>query len=628
MDFYSQQDQTKKRTRQLLVLFFVAMAAVVLLMNIAVSLVLFTNDFEWDWTVFWSVTVFVLAIIGLAILYKWNELRSGGAKIAESLGGTPLYPDTMDKKERILLNVVEEMAIASGITMPEVYILKKERGINAFAAGYSPADAVIGVTRGCLKQLNREQLQGVIAHEFSHILNGDMKLNMRMIILLYGIDFLGSSVFNLIYLGDDNESYSNEDSSSSFSGGRIIILIILLKVIGSIGVCFGNMIKASVCRQREFLADASAVQFTRNPNGLADALKIIGDYSRRGNVIYSSAHEAGHMFICNPIAESAWSFSIPTHPPLKERIKAIEPSWDGKTIPRKIAAYEEKELADEAALNQNNKGQKSVSIEKRNLAMAAFSSILLGQGVETLAGKYAFLAKIKDPLTASAVICTVLLDKNESIRELQLKTINEQAAKGTGLLVDKLYPQLNGVDPEVRMVLCEHSIAILRQMSESQFDQFMRVIKSLVRADNKIDLFEWCMYQTITHYLGRKFNRNEEASVSYKNINQVADEYDIILSTLIHNGHSDPETAERAFNRAASNSGSYRATLLDRSDCTIEEFNRAVDKIKGCSPMLKRKILSGLMRGATFDGRVDPTEKEIIVALSAVWNCPIPRVQK
>ena len=215
------------------------------------------------------ITGFVLICVGGASAYKYFALRSGGRAIVEMLGGVQIDPATQVLAERRLLNVVEEMSIAAGIPVPAVYRVD-EPGINAFAAGFGTDDAVIGVTAGTLEYLNREELQGVIGHEFSHVLNGDARLNLRLIALLNGILFLGI-VGRIVLRGSGNTGSKRESNALP-----LVALGIGLIVIGYAGTACGNLIKAAVSRQREFLADAASVQFTRNPHGIANALKKIG----------------------------------------------------------------------------------------------------------------------------------------------------------------------------------------------------------------------------------------------------------------------------------------------------------------------------------------------------------------
>ncbi|MFP6828296.1 MAG: M48 family metallopeptidase, partial [Gammaproteobacteria bacterium] len=291
MDFFTQQERARRATRTLVVLFLLAVALIVLAvtMVVAVGLRLYAdpdaaqsviNDESF---VAWvldngpllaSVAALTALFISLASLYRTATLSRGGAQVARMLGATEVTGETQDPLRQRLLNVVEEMAIASGVPVPDIFVLEEEQGINAFAAGLTPADAAVAVTRGALEKLNRAELQGVIAHEFSHILNGDMRLNLRLMGLSFGILILalmGRWVLHSMHF--TRRSRSNGGIAAAAGLGLSLVII------GYIGLFFGRLIKASVSRQREMLADASAVQFTRDSSGLADALKKIGGYT-------------------------------------------------------------------------------------------------------------------------------------------------------------------------------------------------------------------------------------------------------------------------------------------------------------------------------------------------------------
>ena len=348
MNFFEHQDLARKKTARLVVLFAIAVALILVAIYavsvLALGFVGFTeaargSGGEVSGPVFrvWDPIALLIAVgigtvlIGGGSLYKMSQLRAGGMAIAAELGGSLLTHNNADADGQRMLNVVEEMAIASGVPVPPVYLLDKEVGINAFAAGYAPEDAVIGVTRGAVHGLSREQLQGVIAHEFSHILSGDMRLNLRLVAVLHGILILGLTgaaiMRGMFYAGAGHRRSSRDNN-----GGGVMIAIFAiaaaLAAIGYIGTLFGNLIKSAVSRQREFLADASAVQFTRNPDGIAGALKVLGGAKRKGRLVSPNAPEASHMFFGDALSR-AMGGAMSTHPPLDKRIRRIDPSWDG-----------------------------------------------------------------------------------------------------------------------------------------------------------------------------------------------------------------------------------------------------------------------------------------------------------
>ncbi|MFQ5793071.1 MAG: M48 family metallopeptidase [Acidobacteriota bacterium] len=338
MDFFDHQDRAHRNTRWLVFYFVCAVILIICSVYVAVSAALFgfrerlhagAAFAPWDLDRFLWIATATLTIVAVGSLYKIYALSEGGEAVARWLGGRPIDPNTQVLKERQLLNVVEEMAISSGVPVPSVFLLE-ESGINAFAAGFAPADAVIGVTRGAMELLSRDELQGVMAHEFSHILNGDMRLNLRLMGVLNGI--LVIAVVGYMILRGGRFSSRRRDG-----GTAIVLLGVALLVIGWVGVFFGKLIKAAVSRQREFLADASAVQFTRNPDGIAGALKKIGGLVHGSRIDNARAEEASHFFFSDGAYRSLGQKPPPsrlqfmaTHPPLTDRIRRIDPSFDGK----------------------------------------------------------------------------------------------------------------------------------------------------------------------------------------------------------------------------------------------------------------------------------------------------------
>lgn len=327
MDFFAHQEQARKHTKLLVIYFVIAVLCIIGSVYIASLLIFFgaqTNQAPgvplaelvlWDPRLFLYVVLGTLGVVSIGSLYKTAALAKGGSAVAESLGGRLVDSDTSDPDERKLRNVVEEMAIAAGVPVPKIYVLDDEKKINAFAAGHTPDDAAIGVTRGCMTLLSREELQGVLGHEFSHILNGDMRLNLRVMGVIFGILCLAVIGRVLIY------------SRGGRGRNPMMFLGLALIVIGAIGMFFGRLIQAALSRQREFLADASSVQFTRNPAGLSRALQKIGGVGSQ--VESAHAGEASHMFFENGMGK-AFLGALATHPPLEERIRAIDPDWDGE----------------------------------------------------------------------------------------------------------------------------------------------------------------------------------------------------------------------------------------------------------------------------------------------------------
>ncbi|MFT7195079.1 MAG: Zn-dependent protease with chaperone function, partial [Rheinheimera aquimaris] len=466
-NFFSQQDLARRNTRILVLLFSLAVLLLLLLTNIIALISLgfvdpqqLSGPWHWQalpWDLVVAVSAVVLSAVGIAVLIKWLQLRAGGKVVAESLGGTRLSPDSQDPLQRRLLNVVEEMALAANTPVPPVYLLP-ETGINAFAAGYSPSDAVIGVTQGCIEQLNRDELQGVVAHEFSHILNGDMRMNIRLIAILNGILFLGHIGYYMLRGSRGSSAVrigSGRSGNNKNSGGGILLLALGLVIVGYLGSFFGNLIKAAVSRQREFLADASAVQFTRNPRGIAGALKVIGSHSQHSKVSNSNADENSHLFFAEAI--SRWASIFATHPPLATRIKRLEPHWNGK-FPSPRTAQSVTDTAE-----QPDTGSKTTGTTER-----------LQQALPLL-----LLHSSRQSEPAIALICCLLLRQHDDTRTRQLHLIKEMGSAALLQQVDQLCDSVDNLNALQQVQLLQRVMPALKTLSEQRFVQFQQLIHAL-----------------------------------------------------------------------------------------------------------------------------------------------------
>ena len=648
MNFFAEQDDARKKTKYLVLLFVLAVITLTVITSVIVATGFWaaegynsrTDTFlsgsqnplsqYFSWTVYGKICMFVSGTILCVIIFKWFSLSGGGKKIAESLGGTRLNPNTDNSDERRILNIVEEMALASNMPVPPVYLLKEERAINAFAAGNTPANAVIGITRGALDQLNRDQLQGVVAHEFSHILNGDMRLNLKLIAMLSGILFISSAGRILMHVG--NGGYSRH---SSRRGGdiRVVGAGLVLMLVGWLGSFFAGMIKAAISRQREFLADASAVQFTRNPQGIANALKIMGGYIKGTRLTTPHAEEANHMFIGSsqgPLELFA------THPPLENRIRKIEPHWNGELIKRK------EKLSESEALERKQRLEKNKNTQQKKFAATVIAgaavtgefadivSAISDNETTTIPGTEGIPPELSqivmEPFGATALVFALLLDEKQVIQNKQLGVIKKAGVPGLSTQTLQMIPGLARMDVSYRLPLLELAIPALKSMSAKQYQVFKKTMMETIYADNKIDMFEWCLYQLTTHYLEADIENAKSSKPKYKKFNRISEEYCLILSMLAHYGHQDTKEAERAFGRGANTVGAYSLKLIPEEQCNLVDFIKAANKLANCYPLLKAKLLKGLADCTKQDGEITTSEKEIITSLAAVIDSPIPNL--
>jgi len=630
MDFFKEQDKSRTNTGRLIGLFVLAVAAVVSAVYGVALMVLYFygasrpgfQPATFDWVQprlgFWVVGI-TLLVIFIGSLTKIIVLAKGGSAVAENLGGRLIHASTTDGAERRLVNVVEEMSIASGVPVPQVYILDSEKGINAFAAGYSPNDAVVAVTPACLQLLSRDELQGVIAHEFSHILNGDMRLNIRLVGFLSGIMIIA----NIGYL------ILRSRSGSRKSGAQIVLVGLGLLVIGFVGQLFGRMIQAAVSRRREYFADASAVQFTRNPGGIAGALKKIGGFTRGSRIQSPHAGEICHMFFGKAVQTL-----FATHPPLADRIYRLQPDFDGRFIPvttpqEEPAAAAMPELEIPAATFVKPSGA-ALTIAADSVAGRPGNTTLqhLNHSRQLLAAiPIEVKAELGDILGSICVICALLLEKDPALKRRQIKSLHKKVPAALIRQILRLEDQLKGVHPRLRLPILDLALPSLRQMSARQYPKFRGLIEILVEADDKLSLFEFALQEIITHRLATTFGRRK-SKVLYKNIEPLAIDVSNILAMLAQVGHPDEAAAEAAFNCgwAKLNIGdSPRGReMLPAGKVSFHTLRSVLRRLSHAGPDVKKAILDACAHCVLFDKKVTVEEAELLRAVAYVLEIPLP----
>ncbi len=637
-DFFQRQEHARRSTTRLVLLFGLAVLAIIASLELLLAATMGylgrnpdTGAVNWsavtDPSLILVSIVGTLLIVGGGSLYKIAALRAGGGAVAEQLGGRLLTVGNADPVEQRLLNVVEEMAIASGTATPPVYLLDQEDGINAFAAGFTEADAVIGVTHGTATRLDRDELQGVIAHEFSHILNGDMRLNLRLMGLLHGIlviGMLGYFVLRMSFF-----TGGSRRSRDGNSGLPIMAIGAGLAVIGFAGTFFGNLIKAAVSRQREFLADASAVQFTRQPEGIAGALKKIGGFATGSAVKNPNAPEASHMFFGR--ATSGFSAMFATHPPLAERIKRIDPSWDGEF--QEGAARIDAELSEVGSTpgaSGFSGGTAAGYTAAANVSSAVDSIGRPGPAHLRHAAHLisslppALAAAAREPYGARAVIYALLLDGDETIRRQQLAHLKTTADRGVFEETRRLSPMATALAATLRLPLLEITIPALRALSAAQRDVFDRNIFALVEADNRIDLFEWSLHRILLRDLNPDAARTVRAR--HRTVEAVSAQCTLLMSVLAYVGQRDTLSAEHAFEQAQVTLGLAKAQLLPHERCSLADLDKALRQLDETAPKVKRRILEAAVACITADDRVTATEAELLRAVAASISCPMPPI--
>ena len=650
-NFFENQDAARRNTKRLVLLFGLAVLAIAGMLYLLAVLLTGVEELDpnaaqmvispqwWQPELAAGVAIATLIVVGGGSLYKIAQLRSGGAVVAAALGGTLIPPGTRDTDERKLLNIVEEMAIASGLPTPPVYLLRDEDGINAFAAGFSPNDAVIGVTRGCAQQLSRDELQGVIAHEFSHILSGDMGLNIRLMGVIHGILIIG--IIGYFLLRSSLFAGSGRRSSSRDSGGMPIVAAgVGLMVIGFLGTFFGNLIKASVSRQREFFADASAVQFTRNPDGIAGALKKIGGYEGGSILANPNAPEASHLYFSQGL-RGGLQMLFATHPPLQERIRRLDRNWQGGTQPEHTQATGAATTgaagftaAGSATHSSGGDGGDEIRGDGGRGKDKAISAIeRVGQPTaEHIAYAAALIEGLppavvdaaREPYGARAVIYALLIDREDEPRNRQFDQLARFGEVGIERETKRLLPEIEPLDARFRLPLIDISLPSLCALSADQYQAFKTNLRALVVADEKIDLFEWVLQRMVFTHLRPRFERVKPPRVRHISPRKLSESCSVVVSILAHAGSPSEAAIRTAFELGAAQLSGIDAALLTRERAGLRELDRALERLAEADPSIRERLLRACAACISADREVTQAEGELLRAIADGIGCPMP----
>lgn len=631
MNFFEQQDRARRNSGRLLVLMILAVLSLIGLTSLALGVV---------WQVFgpepqslgmldgprtllpsWpQVGMVALAVIGVVLLgslYKSLQLSRGGQAVAERLGGRLINLAPQSLEEQRLLNVVEEMALASGTPVPPVYVLD-DVGINAFAAGLTPQDAVIGITRGAISLLSREELQGVIAHEFSHIFHGDMRLNTRLVAVLHGILLLGLIGGFLLRSSSRGSSRSSRNNSAA----AIIAVGATLWLLGYAGTFFGSLIKAAVSRQREFLADASAVQFTRNPQSIAGALQKIGGNQYGSQLRAGHAAEFSHMYFAAGISR-ALEGMLATHPPLDERIRRITPEWDGRYPAVSIlsvlptdATADQRSVAQDQALTGFSAASATAAIASIGEPRAAH----LQQAHKVLDELHPALRQAAHHGSgAQALLYGLLLAPTAPLRDQQLQMLKPLLSAELMEHVQALEQPLRQLPGNQRLTLLDLAMPALKQLGAEQAAGLCAVIARLIRADGQVELLEW----TLLRIVERNLAPSRRLSGHF-HLLEVLDDAQVLLSFLAHAGTVPTDQAQAALAKAASELPYTVLNLLPATQCDLKALEAALKRLNQLQPLQKPRLLKAMARCIEHDGRIEVAEAELLRAVADLLDCPMP----
>lgn len=666
-DFFERQDRARRQTVLLIGGFILAVAGVVVAVNLVVWLVAssaFVDAGSWtlrEWLT--SPGAAGTAGVTIAVIAFGSTLRAtqlahgGGGRVATLLGGRIIDPDTSDAGERRLINVVEEIAIAAGMPPPDVYVLDREQGINAFAAGLTPANAAVAFTAGALERLDRDELQGVVAHEFSHIANGDMRINVRLLALLAGVTLIGemgASAWRGVFMRRGLHGRGVGHRRGGGDARAVLVMLgvgLALMIIGWLGVLVGRVIKAGVSRQREFLADAAAVQFTRDPHGIAGALLKIADNRNGGMLAAGRAEEISHMGFARTVG--GLTGLTRTHPPIEERLRAISPQY--VPIYRQQQRARARNARRERSRRDRAGGANAVPAEAGPnasgplgdlvpdpidaatpghvaslLSIAAIGALAGNPRATRLDAARELLARVPPavydalhrPESARRLVWALLLAEPDYARRLpaaesgptlELRQDLESAwGDGSGNL-----------QARVRLPLVELALPALRRLDDAGRRILLERLDDLIRADGRLAVHEYALRTLLLH---RLFER-ERPAIGRGGLGGATTDVDCVLSVLCHAIQGGAEARQRAWRAAHDTIAADPATgdePLGREECSLRAFSAALEKLSGLQPRARRDLLAACVACVTSDGRVTAAEAELLRCIAAVLDTPIP----
>jgi Zn-dependent protease with chaperone function len=622
LNFFDAQDQARRSTRRFVILYLLATVGIALSVSLVIGFAFsFTDSAPVE-----DVGAY-MSRNSIATLVKTTQLRSGGGRVAQDLGGTLVGENNMDPLHQRLRNVVEEMALASGVPVPEIYVLENELGINAFAAGYAPEDAAVAVTRGALEVLNREELQGVIAHEFSHVLNGDMRLNIRLMGVLFGIVVL--TIIGRRIMFSMRHVRSRDGAKVAVPAMFIAAGLIL---IGGLGVFFARIIKAGVSRQREYLADASAVQFTRQTSGIANALKKIGGYSAGSHFQATEAEEVSHMLFGTG---SRLNGMFATHPPLTERIQALEPGFKPDDYPRvdykATRAARQMEAAEQhagvAAMAAGGAATVSPDQVVENIGHPSQQQVALAGALRQSIPENLYAAA-HSPVDAYLLSIALILDRSGQVVERQLSLAHEQLGEQRARRVKQFYGELKTISRSYRLPILEIAFPVLRRREPAELEYLIDLAGRLVEVDGDIDLYEYCFYRVLVSSLQRAMHPSRTPQRRSAKRGPVRDAATDLLRMIAHHGHKNDHDGERAFRAGLKVFGDWAedAEYDVEREFTAHLVDRQLDLLTALNGEGRQMLVKAITAVIAADGKLTNVEADVMRAVCASLDVPLPPI--
>lgn len=659
MDFFAAQEQAHRNTRWLIFWYVLILSTVSVIASMILMLLLpmfitghvvldsnylLGEVYTWrNWHIFAGVSAFVLSGALINSWLKSRQLSKGGAVIAEQVGAQLVPLNTRNPLQKRALNLVQEMAIAANMPVPQLYLMAEDLSINAFAAGLYPSDAVISITRGALERLTREQLQGVVAHEFSHILNGDMRLNLRLIVLLHGIQFIGT--VGRFMSSSSHRRHRYRHSRKTKSRGAAVIIGLMLRLVGWLGEVFSRILQARISREREYLADASAVQFTRNPETIGGALKVLVYTQGRSYLTEENLDEVAHLFFAQALARRfSW---YATHPPLEERIRRILPNWDGTALRGLELQVVNSHLPQDESKTGEQKTQANLDIAGiqvealQNLAML-LPILQAGQQLSKRQQMHAqaLLESLHSPLDAMAMVLAILLakqiqtssvdDRPEDVVQRFVETMQpEQKAQfseteGLDKLLAKQLERLNSLPKINRLLLVELAMPSLKQLSVEQYRTLDKLMHAVAQYDGHLSLFETAVIGLLAHYLQVNLGLKNIPEGTVQRFGAFKPEIQLLFSYLSQQV-AQSDLPERDYQTALQHLGLNDLPILSADAYNEKSVERALNRLKRLSWQCKGELLQAMVALVERDRLLASSEEELILVIALSLEAPLPR---
>ncbi|WP_394170392.1 M48 family metalloprotease [Saccharospirillum alexandrii] len=627
MDFFDHQDQARRKSGQLVLLFVLGVLVTAFLVNLlGFGIWLLIQGYAgtglpatvWQslqgWLTShyaWQLALGTLLIIAAGSLAAYWQLRQGGGEVvARWSGARQVDYQQNEPAVQQFINVSEEMAIAAGAPVPSLYVMEQETAINAFVAGYQADQAVLVVSRGALDALSRDELQGVVGHEFSHILNGDMRLNVRLMAVLAGLIQIGQAgrwMWNSMYIGFRSSRRGRSDAALAMLGLGLIL-------IGYVGVLTARVIKAGVSRQREYLADASAVQFTRNPDGIAGALYKIREHVQGSQLQHRHAEDMSHFCFGESVALSSM---MATHPPLDDRIRRVNPTFMARARHRSRAS----EQADSAVARTAPDAFEQVM---GVATLGALAGTVRPDHLDYARRLYKNIPEqvrhsVHQSAGARAFCYSQIMLASPGHEQALLNLIKQEDVSAVEVL-RRLWPFYQKLDPQLRLPLLDMAVPVLKRLDERERLVFLDRLSRLAAMDEELALREWVLLAQVRRHLS---GAGATGSQVTRPIKECGQDLQTVLSALVH-VNRQPTLARAAYEQAIQPFELADKSLLAPEQASFAAVTGALEHLGEIAYFWRRAVLQACVDVIRADGAIHQDEYELLRTLADCLGCPIP----